>query len=377
MNWAAKKLRKSLRAFTLVEVLMAATIFTAVSLIAMTVFVNVLRIQRRVELENAIYEDSRFMMERLSREIRENTVDYEEYYNKLVENKHLGETYGCYASRFYDPGKFQGQPDDFGAKCNDGTLPKNNPGCTLDKNSLDINTYQNPYLGYSTLPSVTTTTSNAFCDENHLNNPPYSNCTTVVTQLPQNPPQTQTQMVQKQLYLINAKGTEKTYLALKEMNGASENSVSLLRLTGKDSDNDGLTDQWSDSSLANPYLGFCSAGFDCSSVADLESTLQYNGANNYLGFVPISPSRTNITNLLFYISPIEDPRKAAAETDPLTQQQPHVTVVMTVKPSISALQGYNGEIPSITLQTTVTSRVYNDVTSFTPTNPWNVCANYN
>ena len=29
-------------------------------------------------LENAIYEDTRFMMQRISREIRQNTVDYED-----------------------------------------------------------------------------------------------------------------------------------------------------------------------------------------------------------------------------------------------------------------------------------------------------------
>ena len=73
------------KGFTLVEVILATSIFALVAIIGVIIFVNVTRIQRRIALENSLYEDGRFMMERLAREIRYNTIDYEEYYNKLVE----------------------------------------------------------------------------------------------------------------------------------------------------------------------------------------------------------------------------------------------------------------------------------------------------
>jgi hypothetical protein len=87
----------------------------------------------------------------------------------------------------------------------------------------------------------------------------------------------------------------------------------------------------------------------------------------YKGFVPISPLRTTVTKLHFYIAPLEDPRKAFAETDPALaiQQQPHVTIVMTLTPAASELTGYAETPPSVTLQNTVSSRVYNEVKSYT------------
>ena len=66
------------------------------------------------------------------------------------------------------------------------------------------------------------------------------------------------------------------------------------------------------------------------------------------------------------MSPLEDPYKAFGEvsTTEKIQQQPHVTIVMTVTPSGEALNNYGGEIPVLTLQTTVSTRIYNEVKSF-------------
>lgn len=66
------------------------------------------------------------------------------------------------------------------------------------------------------------------------------------------------------------------------------------------------------------------------------------------------------------MAPLEDPRKAFAETDAALQiqQQAHVTIILTVQPSRNALTAYEGQTPKVTLQTTVTSRVYNEVKSY-------------
>lgn len=393
-----KRSLRSRRAFTLIEVLIAASIFTIVSLIAINVFVNVIRVQRRVSLENAVNEDARVMMERIAREVRANTVDFEEYYNKAADfemglfgmmpgldlygPKHnpYGNRYGCYAKRFYNPGTKPGDanlngPENggFGAFCNDGVAtPETSPDCVVDKRTLDKNTGQNPFIGYSTLPlNGDPKVANAFCDQNQAGAGD-NNCSN----------DEPNHNLQNELYLINAKGTQKTFLARKEItNGLSpEHALALLRLSGQDQDKDGVTEVWRACNAAlDPKNTFCCAtGFDCSDPAmkTIESTLLFD-ANLYKGFVPISPTRSNVVALKFLVAPLEDPRKGFAETDSVlnVQQQPRVTILLTVQPSQESLSGFDGKIPSVTLQTTVTSRVYNEVKSYY-IKAGTVCENY-
>lgn len=369
-------------AFTLAEVLIAASIFTIVSLIGVNVFINVIRIQRRVSLENAIYEDARVMMERIAREVRENTVDYEEYYNKAsdfdisfsalpglnlygIDQNPYGNRYGCYSKRFYNPGTDGPEQGKFGAYCNNGTsTPESSPGCIVNKTTLDINTGQNPYAGYHTgLPSSLPDVANAMCDQNQITDADAdTNCSDA----------SPNHNEQAELYLINAKGNEKTILARKEIvSSGAEHALALLRLSGQDQDKDGVVEVWRDCDVGSaPGNSFCcSIGFSCSdpfATSTLEGTLKYN-SNLYKGFVPISPTRTDVVALKFFVAPLEDPRKGFSETDPAlgVQQQPHVTIVLTVKPAQSTLSGFtSGEVPVVTLQSTVTSRVYNEVRSY-------------
>ena len=358
MKFVISKNRKifteeSKRAFTLVEVILASSIFAVVGLIAVTVFVNVIRIQQRVNLENAIYEDARFMMERIAREIRRDTVDYEEYYNKLVEQQPYGTEYGCYGTRFYNPGSEN--PPNFGAFCNDEITPAN-PSCVIDKSTLDINTGENPYEGNKFNVPLNPKSADAFCDVSYA---AASSCGDA------------NEGLQHELYLIDSKGAQKTIFALKNISGTSDRVLAMLRLDGEDYDKDGIIEKWTQCSK-NFFC--CASGFNCpNSLAQvmpsgpegpLESTRVSNGTDNYIGFVPISPSRTNIESVSFYIAPLEDPRKAFAEDSPDIQQQPHVTVILTVKPAQSVLKNYNGVVPTITLQTTITSRIYNEVKSY-------------
>ncbi len=330
--------KKRKQGFTLVEVLLASFIFTVVGLIAVNVFVNILRIQRKISLENALYEDARFMMERITREIRKNAIDYEEYYNQLVAKKPYGESYGCYANRFYQPGdKGSNGGVKYGSPVcsNGGDL--NTPGCIIDQNSIDIPTGQNPYAG-----SGDPEKASAMCDEN-LSSP--ISCEGNLN-------------AQKELYLINPQGTEKTILASKTITGLGQDPIkalAALRLTGKDeAPKDGINEAWA-----------CSTDFDCAGFENnLKGTLTADTNTIYKGFVPISPLRSDVESLQFIIAPLEDPRKAYAETTPDVQQQPHVTVLLKVKPAATETQNFGGEIPSISLQTTVTTRAYGDVKSF-------------
>ncbi len=377
----ALKTSKKRKAFTLAEVLIAASIFTIVSLIGINVFVNVIRIQRRVTLENAIYEDARVMMERISREIRSNTVDYEEYYNKAMDQEAgfgsitglgtknpYGNRYGCYSKRFYNPGTDGPENKNFGAMCANGSTLSAEPDCIIDKTTLDINTGQNPFAGFSTVsPDKDPESANAFCD--------YSYSTDITCGMAADTDHN----VQDELYLVNSQGTQKTIFSSKEITPAvagppavpAEHALALLRLTGQNPDADSVFEQWRDCDITvAPGNTFCcSPGFDCSTIAptsSLEDTLNYNATTLYQGFVPISPTRTNVVSLKFIVAPLEDPRKAFSETDPAlgVQQQPHVTVILTVQPSAAAGAGFSEDLPQITVQTTVTSRIYNEVKSY-------------
>lgn len=347
MMTPAKLIRKirNREAFTLVEVIIATSIFTVVSVIGVTVLVSVLRIQRRITLENAIFEDGRFLMERISREIRQNTIDYEEFYNRSYiaggDESTYGKYFGCYGERFINPGS-EGL---LGYTCTLGSLPD----CTVvNKTTLDINTGENPFAG--NIGADLSDSANAVCDEDNHSS---LNCAT-----------TGSSFLQGELYLINAAGNQKTVLAKKDVGG--ENAVAMVRLNGVDSDTDGIVEDWIDPAT-DEYR--CADGYDCAgldavdgSVTKLEDTLTGSG-ELYEGFVPLTPLRTTVTSLRFYISPLEDPRKGFAETVGV-QQQPHVTVVMSLQPAASELSEYADDPPTITMQTTITSRVYNEVKSF-------------
>ena len=372
------------KAYTLFEVIIAVALFSTVSLIALTIFINVTRIQTQLALENAIYEDARFMMERISRVIRNNAIDYEEYFNKAISTGNLyGELFGCYAAQFYNPGTFEfssgitRNPDELGAFCNTGELYTGQV-CTVFRPSVDINTGMYPYYGAPGLPAPpppTFSTSNAFCPAylfGACNSSDVSNDNFV-----------------DELYLISPDGTRKTYLARKTVNDLGgdefEYALGMLEKIGKDLNNDGITETWNgcwdggrvdwihnamDGDCArnnNPFL--CQDRYDCElgTGVTLEKTLTSGAESNlYKGFIPISPLRTTITRLEFRVTPGEDPRKAFSEPDVVVQ--PRVTIILEVQPNAQQLEiigDIDGSlVPSIVLQTTISSRIQTEVKSY-------------
>ena len=342
------------KAYTLVEILIAVSLFAVVGMISLSIFINVTRIQAQLALENAIYEDARFMMERLSRAIRNNAIDYEEYFNKAVDSNNLyGKLFGCYAGQFYNPGTTK--PLDLtvtlgylGAYCNNATL-YTGQACVVYKPSIDLNTGMYPYYG----APVDAALSNAFC-------PAYLYGKACV---PEN------DNLAHQLYLISPDGKRKTYFALKKVNLAPvEHALAMVEKVGEDSNNDGITETWNDcASGANPLC--CKDRYDCAGWAPLtlEQSLKTGAAADiYKGFIPISPLRTTVTRLDFRITPGEDPRKAFSEPNSVTQ--PRVVITLEVKPNaqqLTAIGDVDGNlVPSIVLQTTVSSRIQSEVKSY-------------
>ena len=374
-NW----LNKAKKGLTLIELLVSIGLFSTVSILALTVFVNITRIQGRIALENAIYEDARFMMERITRAVRNNAIDYEEYFNKAIPPQdsskpanQYGDLYGCYAAQFYNPGKgSQGSyssAGELGALCTLSPAVPTNPilyvgqdNCVVYKPSIDFNTGKFPYSGASS-----SAPSNAFCPATLISGPTCSiNNTETV----------------KELYLIDKDGRTKTIFskkAIKEFAPNFEYALALLKLNGKDVNNDGITEKWRNCGDPEKDTFCCASGFNCTLTAplsSLEDTLKYNAGNLYLGFVPISPLRSNVTELRFTISPTEDPRKAFAE-ESTTITQPKVQIQLTVRPSQDQLNRYGNfaieDIPSITLQTTISTRVQSEVKSYLGSDTYNI-----
>lgn len=137
--------------------------------------------------------------------------------------------------------------------------------------------------------------------------------------------------MQNEFYLITGDGRFKTIFAV------DAGALVYLRMKGVDDDNNGIAEKY-----------YCVSDVNCN-------------------LLPLSPSRTEIKKLKFYISPLEDPYRAFAEQNLTVQMQPHVTIYLEVGPADENQGGLNkGKLPHLEIQTTLSSRVYNEVRSYKP-----------
>lgn len=320
------------KGFTLVELLVAMAVFSIFLTALVTFMVDLYRNSRRIELEEQLYQDMRALMRQITVMVESNAIDYEEYFRVASGKAEFGKDYGEYAKQFYDFGW-----DGEGALCNNGDPAV--PDCIVDKTTLDKNTGKKD--------------GNAFCG---------AGTTTAIC--PVDPAGIFALHEQDNLYLINSKGTRKTFLATEPVTRTLDGGVtttekvfSILWMNGNDTDGDDISDTWT---AGNEFNVTTPEAL----VADLIAPKSEQ--DMYDQFIPISPLRSNIIDLKFYISPLEDPYKAFAETDPSTGTlvQPHVTVIMTMEPSAVEMQNYLGEIPRKTLQTTIYSDIQQEVRSY-------------
>ncbi|MCF7846091.1 MAG: type II secretion system GspH family protein [Candidatus Peribacteraceae bacterium] len=311
---------RATRGFTLVEAIVALSIFLIIITMVTGLFTDAFASKRKTEVSKMVYEEARIALERIVKEVRKGTIDYEEYWNRFqfqpaeTAISVYGLNYGDYARQFF--------------RDSVGDIPAT---VTRYHENVGINTGSNPLGDASSL---------AVCDP------------AVIPAVPDS-----SGYEQCELYLISADGTEKTILKLipEVVGDDTEYRLEMLKLPGYDSDADGQIDSWNiddstDTSLSK-FFDFCSA-YD--EITHACTTRQ---------FQKIQPDSIKITSLKFYVSPREDPRKAFAEFTDDVQQQPHVTVELTAEPSALRSRGVRGEIPSITLQTTIGGRAQNEVKS--------------
>ncbi len=96
-------------------------------------------------------------------------------------------------------------------------------------------------------------------------------------------------------------------------------------------------------------------------VPNLSDLTDTEGSTAY-DFMAFTPSAINVQDFYVIITPMEDPYRAFAEED--VQVQPQVTLIMTVTLSEDYSGNLLGEVPSLTLQRTISTGVYGEVISY-------------
>lgn len=378
------------KGFTLVEILIAASLFVVVATISTMVLFDIITSEKKSNILNAVYDDARIVMEQLTNMIQNNAIDYDEYYSVNVLQPQNGLTdiaygmyNGVYSSRFYDPGlKYSiagvgspgTNPTDLGVQCAD-------MDCKFPyKLSKDKNTGKNPYEGKIL---AVETGANAFCDE--YASPPMTSCAPLKTSedMPAG------KFSPDELYLINEAGNKKIIIGQQKINAETNDyAIGMLELDGVDSDQNGIPDLFTcdDQYVCDDDVGsiglylmdtladkFPAILNDSGKISDLglsiatraKKKLPFNFATS--SFIPITPFRSNVVSLKFIINPIEDPYKAYAEAD--VQTHPSVTILLKVEPSSAEKAKYpGGNPPQAIIQKTVTAGVHGKVESYPPTN---------
>lgn len=356
------------KGLSLIEVLIAISLFAIVAVISSSILIDIVQLEKKSSVQNAIYEDLRIMLQLLTKEIQSGTIDYDEYYNYCViqngavgGDAYFGINHGVYGSRFFDPGKSldglaTSNPADLGLEC---SFERNGECEVVYTLSTDLNTGQNPFFGHSE-------ESNAFEDRDQ------GGCKNDGV----------TDGVTDHLFLIDNTGTQKTIIAKKQIN-LHDYAIGLVRMKGIDFDQNGLVDTFTcldefdcEDDPANfsgdihvPYLDLIGKGLselDPPIRLPEEDDLTNLFLANDTQFVPISPLRANVQELKFIIQPLEDPYKAFAEPD--FRAHPTVTIILTVGLSEDAAADYPGEFEPITVQTTVAAGVIGRIETYPPVN---------
>lgn len=330
---------------TFLEFIIATAIFSIAAVIAARSFVLISASTNKAVLSQQLYDDSRYVMERLVKIVREGTIDYEEYWNASIEtpvgsDPVYGANYGNYAKQFIDPGidPDTGVTDEFGTECvsqdtglsSSGVeqLPPCPPGERVAGSTIDENIGRNPHDSDATF-------ANAVCQGG-------ASCANASHR-------------RDELYIINGNGTKKTIIK------RIANNI--------DDDRDGSTDEGDATDTAQEFIGLLQMnGSDTTTSTGkpgIDGVIDtWSNDPDFADFVSITPPNIEIIDLDFYIAPLEDPFKAFDEDTSDIQMQPHVTIVMTARIAQSETIGMTGIAPEITLQTTVTSRVLSGIRTF-------------
>ncbi len=371
------------KGFTLLEVLIAASVFAIIGVLATTIFMNLSRDKQRITSRNFLYDDAQFILDELSRKITSNTIDYEEYYNQLVLQGKPGMNFGRYAAKFYY--NLKNNTSD----CIDLSKNDNKKSCVnTGKNPPSGNTSDNANAFYASGVTPTSESANILC-KGFL--PFFSS--------------TKNHACVKQLFLTDSNARKKTFIARERIDwgSASESKESFVLAQASM-----IPAESSDKKIAFSKIYTCKVPScsgqkivnpdqlintpskpitplvilypDTKDLQAIDEVLKENVTSSQSpiakayekDFIPFTPSRINVKDITFYITPVEDPYKAFAESYEnvgmkTNIHQPKVTIVLTVEPISNVKYGTN--YPSLTVQTTVVPGLFSEVFSYPPQLP--------
>ncbi|MEK7547763.1 MAG: hypothetical protein AAB540_02620, partial [Patescibacteria group bacterium] len=335
-------------------------------IVAGSIFSDLSNLEKKSSVRDSFYTAISVVLQQITNEIQNGTIDYEEYFNmNVIQSEFYGINYGAYASRFYDPGQtLDGSattnPADLGIECSYPDDIEDGKDCEIfSGDSLDLNAGQNPY---SAADDAAQKYANAFCDTKS------TLCSPIVKA--------------DELYLIDKTGTKKTIIGkkLKTSGTNPDYAIGIVRMYGRDLDQNGMIDVFSCNEeftcdpapinaiqypliQNNQTIGqqiLTDASVSLPKKDDLESVFIADQSN----FMPISPSNITIKNLKFMINPVEDPFKAYNEKS--AQMHPSVTIFIELGLSSSAAEAYPGDFGDVSVQTTVSVGTSTKIESYPP-----------
>lgn len=302
--------------YTLIELLVAIGIFSTLMVIIGGITANFYNAQRREKALNNLYQETRFLTERIVNEARNGTIDYNEYLSQeTLSPDYYGEKPQEYDKRFY----YYYAEDD----------TRN-----INEGYFDTGANTNISDDDPTQQAISTN-------------------------------------LQNELYLISADGTSKTILKRigndidDDHDGLTDEGddtdtgkeyLAMAKLIAADLDNNGKNDTW----VADPdYREDGGSKISCEDKKGVWMDIPSD--EHCLLFYSITPPMMEIKDLKFYVAPLEDPRKAFNEESTDIQMQPHVTIL--IKTALKRDTGYqlNANNAAVSIQTTASSRVYNNV----------------
>jgi hypothetical protein len=356
--------------FQLVEMIITITIFSTVAIMSTVMVNDTLKSSRRVQSQAFLYSEAQALMDQLTSVIARSGIDYEAYYSKNVlqdRGAPLDEwgwhtpNYGWYEQSFFNPGT--GGPGTDGpydgvvgyhVSCPSDallTFPDDCPDETAEQSQGDRNTGTHPFdpsdSPYAFDPSFVSdpTFMNAMCESST------ESCDTF------------DRYIQDDLILINDQGDERTVFTLECTDAAcNDRRLSKVQLSGTDTDQNGVVDEWE-----------CMGKYTCNNVTgengqrvpdplDLTDTDSLLDSSLQNDFMPITPSVIDVTAFHVYVSPLEDPYLGVAETG--LQVQPFITLLITLTLSDEYGSNILGDVPSISLQRTISTGVYGSPDSY-------------
>jgi hypothetical protein len=336
---------------TLVELLIGAGVFVVMMSIASTTGFMIYQSKQKIERTNELYTETRFLADRLVREIRINTIDYYEYFSHNINDYTSATNGGLTESESNEYGKNPGLYEMFFK-----LIP--NSSDVSGKNDVSSSAFS--WNGVDRGTDIDMGYFNTGADEESDNDVDeredgYKEAALSYDLVDGD---LEGRYFQDQLFLLSADGLTKTIITKVNDTSADEafllndsvgedtfGRIAMLQMVLVDTKPSGSLDGTPDTWLVHP-------DFD-------------DGEGNAV-FIPITPSTIDVTDFTLIISPLDDPRKAFAESIKTNGENPHIQphVIFRIGAKLSPMRyrGIPGPNTEFSLQTAAVSRVLTNVT---------------